>query len=1761
MSIIRRFRSFDSPGTLCLAGCLIGFGVPTHAQTIDAGALPENGIVVSGAATLTPSSSSLQIDQTSERAIIQWDRFDIGQNASVNFAQPSSNAVALNRVLASDASQIMGTLSANGQVFLINPSGVLFGRDARVDVGGLVASTLDMRNEDFLAGNHVFESDGTAGDVSNLGTLRARDGGYIALLGQQVANEGIISARLGTVALAAGERITLDFNGDALLSLAVDRGAVGAQVANHQLIQAAGGSVYMSASAANDLAATVVNNTGIIEATSLTEHNGVIRLEGGERGTVAVSGRLDASGTDAGTTGGSIGVFGERIGLFDAAELDASGIEGGGTINVGGNFQGAGLDPNASRVYAGPETQLRADALNSGNGGDVIVWSDDATRFEGSISARGGINGGDGGFAEVSGKDNLLYTGLADLRAPSGLDGTLLLDPKNITIGTLNLDDLLFNDQFLENLTASVTVGVVNLLLQLEFGQVTLQANNDITLSTALNNLASFTSNALTLQAGRSIAVTSDVLLRGAFNATINSTGASSVNRDPGAATFTMAAGTTINTAATNSNISISVGTGVGTAGGGGIGTSSAPLRVAATHLEAAAQAGGAFFTAPSGSLTIGGATVGSLTGISTTGGGSIGITTSGGSITTSEAISAAAGGTIALTAGGASSALTIGAGLSSGNGALNLISANGITLSGATAQVSSTGAYTVNADSDANGTGIYAHNHASASLAAGPVSITAADVNLVGTIGSGSAPVLLAPSTTSATIGIGATANTFGISNAELGRITTTGLLTLGGATNTGGITVGTNEAVSFGSRTLALTTGGNLAVNATNGISGTGALTLNADTMALNGGAIGGANITLQPNTLTQTIGLNDAAGVLNLTAAELQSLSSSGTVTIGAAGGTGAINIGSLGAVDLSAANFALALRGGATVFGAGGLILPNNSTFTLAGTTVTGGSGTDVRIGGATGALNLNVTGNTSLTTQIARLIPTTVGGNLTINNTGALDVGAASLAGHLAVTTSGALTQSGALTVGATSTFNAGANALTLTHAANDFVGAVALTGSNVTLLDSNALVLDTSSVSGSLGVTTNGALSQLGALSVTGGTALNVGLGNDVTLNAPANDFVGAVSIIGAGNVTVADATALDLGPATIGGTLALAANGAVTDSGAITVGGVTTVNAGSNVVLLDAANDFATISIGSASGVTLNDVNAIDLGAITTTGNLSVTASAGDITTSGALNVAGNTNVTATQAGASVSLGDAGNQLAGALSIGGAGLANITIANTTPIALPTLALTGDLNVTAPGVSSTAPLQVGGVATITAGVGDVDLSAVGNDFNVISIASAGNVSLADSTSLTLGPSTIASGLTLTIGGTLDDSGPVSVGGMTLIDVGADVNLDDANDFATIGITSGANVLVSDTNSIDLGATDIAGQLTVTAGNAITQSAGLNVDAGLSLTASAGDITLAHLDNDISGSVSLTSGGDATLSNTTAVELGSTQVAGTLTINAGGAVSGTLPVNVGGDLSVTAGQSGDGGGITLTGGGQLRGTVDLSAASGGDVNVSTGGSIALGTVTGDNVTITGGGSITNAGGGINITATGTVGLNSGSGTVGEVDNPVIVDAPSTNTSAGGSNQGVSVNINNTSPNATHTTDTTTTPPGIVVVNGQTVGSATGSPNGLNPQTIPGIVAPTTNVGSNTSANPAIGPTSSIADAERTVAYETDSANRLNSFGCATHKKRGYNLASVNQGMQLPPRVAAIAAPTGTLEQRQQASRSGFCMDESGNDGEE
>ncbi len=420
-------------------GVLLGFCPALYA-------LPTSGVVTAGSASISSSGASiLTITQTSQNAALNWQSFNIGATESVSFVQPNANAIALNRVIGSDPSRIFGNLTANGKVFLVNPNGILFGKDASVNVGGLVASTLNLTDADFMAGQYRFDGTGL-GSVRNLGTIRAENNGYVALVAAQVENTGTIAADGGTVALAAGGAITLGLAGDGLLHVKVDQATVNALVSNGGLIQADGGAVLISAQARDALLSSVVNNTGIVQANSVGYRNGRIVLDGGDSGVVNIGGELRASGQVAAATGGTIVASGDKLLINDGAVLDATGAAGGGTILVGGGWQGN--DPTirqASGVYIAPSATLDASARQNGVGGTVVAWSDvnnpqSSTRVYGSLRARGGAEGGDGGRIETSGHW-VDVTGLrADAGATRGSSGHWLLDPEDLTVGALATD-------------------------------------------------------------------------------------------------------------------------------------------------------------------------------------------------------------------------------------------------------------------------------------------------------------------------------------------------------------------------------------------------------------------------------------------------------------------------------------------------------------------------------------------------------------------------------------------------------------------------------------------------------------------------------------------------------------------------------------------------------------------------------------------------------------------------------------------------------------------------------------------------------------------------------------------------------------------------------------------------------------------------------------------------------------------------------------------------------------------------------------------------------------------------------------------------------------------------------------------------------------------------------------------------------------------------------------------------------------------------
>ncbi len=346
---------------------------------LNAQAAPVGGQVAAGSGSINQSGSLTTVSQSSQNLSLNWQSFSIASGETVKFNQPNASSIALNRVLGNEQSRIYGSLQANGQVFLINSNGVLFGKTAQVDVGGLVASTLNISDADFMAGNYRFA--GSGGSVTNQGAINAPNG-YVALLGGQVSNEGTLTARLGTVALAAGNAVTLSFAGNKLLDVQVSEGAIEALAANKQLIQADGGTVILTASAKDALLDAVVNNSGVIEARTISNQGGTIKLLGDMNyGTVIVDGRLDASAPDGGN-GGFIETSAHKVKVADSVRittLASNGQNGTWLIDPpdftvaasGGDITGATL---SSQLNSGNVQILSSQGtVNTGGSGDINV--------------------------------------------------------------------------------------------------------------------------------------------------------------------------------------------------------------------------------------------------------------------------------------------------------------------------------------------------------------------------------------------------------------------------------------------------------------------------------------------------------------------------------------------------------------------------------------------------------------------------------------------------------------------------------------------------------------------------------------------------------------------------------------------------------------------------------------------------------------------------------------------------------------------------------------------------------------------------------------------------------------------------------------------------------------------------------------------------------------------------------------------------------------------------------------------------------------------------------------------------------------------------------------------------------------------------------------------------------------------------------------------------------------------------------------------
>ena len=473
-------------------------------------AQPSGGSVVAGQAQISSSGATTLINQSTSKAIINWQSFSVGQGSSVQFNQPSAGAITLNRVTGTSASVIDGAIRANGQVWLLNPNGLLFGNGATINVAGLLATTSDINDQDFLSGGYNFSSTGGKGAVTNSGTITAGNGGSVVLSSSSVTNKGIIQANAGHVVLGGTDTFTVDFNGDHLLNYAISPNSAGGKVSNSGKIAAAGGTILMTARAAAGVQDAVINNSGMVEATSVRQENGEIILEA-DNGTVADSGTLDASGNAAGQTGGTVKVLGQQVAVADGAKIDVSGDAGGGTALIGGNLHGAGPEPNAQNTSVGKAT-INASAITKGNGGTVAVYSTGTTRVAATITAKGGITSGKGGMVETSGHIlGVSSDASVNTLAPHGASGDWLLDPNNLTIVTSGTGTA--NGETFAT-TTNDTIDPNTIVTALGSGNVTLQANVDITVNTAISTT---TTNTLELDAGHSIILNAGISLNNLF--------------------------------------------------------------------------------------------------------------------------------------------------------------------------------------------------------------------------------------------------------------------------------------------------------------------------------------------------------------------------------------------------------------------------------------------------------------------------------------------------------------------------------------------------------------------------------------------------------------------------------------------------------------------------------------------------------------------------------------------------------------------------------------------------------------------------------------------------------------------------------------------------------------------------------------------------------------------------------------------------------------------------------------------------------------------------------------------------------------------------------------------------------------------------------------------------------------------------------------------------------------------------------------------
>ncbi len=1455
---------------------------------------PAGGQVVAGQAAIAQTTGRTTITQSTDRAAIDWQQFNVGSQHTVQFVQPSQGSWTLNRVVGPDPSVIAGRVQANGGVAIVNQSGVVFAQGAQVDVGSLIASAANITNNNFMAGRMVFDGAPRPGArVENRGTITVADRGLAALVGPGAANSGVIRARLGRVALGAAETFVLDLAGDGLIGIDVTQavrtapeGAT-ALVTNSGVIQAPGGSVLLTANAASGLVEDLVRNTGRIEAPTLAGRRGEVALRA-DGGNVTLDGTIIATG-GATERGGAVALQATgQVTVGAAARIDASGGAGGGRVLVG--TTGRGRDQTmAARTTIARGAEIRADATANGNGGEILVNSTDRTEMRGTLSARGGEAGGNGGFIEVSGQGVFVLDGIIDLRAPNGELGEFLLDPRNIFIadsGTAAPGTVTETPDDLTTVGGSVTgAGAVSattgangewvritpdVIEGYSAGNITLEASRQIVVADAVNRTTegdltlraglSGSNGTITQRTGADISVNGVLTLEtGAGNislgADLRATGvvlsASGNISQAGGSIAHRIAGTelplTVTASGGSSTVSlIQAGNGpialAASSAGGDFSLAGESIRVTGT-LDAAAIA----LTATTGAIALDAdvrATEVNLAAVT-------GISQGGGTLehrdgaATALPLTATVSGTGDIVLNQANGALQLRGG-GTANGALSVTSARLIELaSGQTLSVAGAAGLIVTTGDAGTALALNGALYAdSVSLtSAGSITQAAGGVLARRAADGGADPTTALPLTVAVT-GEGHAVSLVG-NNGRLsvqGASTEDGNITLRsrGMTIAGAVTAGADGGgrsdVTLGVTINGAITARNAFFNVAGAVTQTVALDLTGRLRVRGVG--GGADTSAASIDLT----LANALAELDARATGALAVTMAGAATVTQARGAGIALTG--GALTVSASGSGITGTGAADVSivadsltGPGTVTAPDGRTISLrvdaldlSGGTVSAGATGTVEIGPRTDghAVQVGTAGDPAATLELA---PT----DLAAITAGTLRLGRTTIGGST-------LTANGLSVVEAlTTTAN-----LTLLSAGGINVQA-ALTGPTLRLEASSGDIL-----LGAVPLTANGASASItlltpGAITQDAGGALVAPDGTDVALIAHAP---GGITLFGEGDFTLAGG----LTPSGAGGERSLYAADSIgfTTTGALTVASTVEATAvGASVALGGGSISVeAPVTTDTTAGsITLTATGEGAASTITQTAAGVLATRTLNLAADGAIDLAQAANVVGTLG--TLSFNDAfgyrsstGFTVSGPLAPTDAGDADITI----------IADTGNILVHA-------PIGAGnGTVRLTATAGDIDQADTGAGITAgrLEVAAAGDALLAPTDGnavAVLGGSTVGGTLAFRAAGDLALDGPIgqSAGGGTVrIDAGGALTL---NAGATLGfdtitlnaqglLTLGGTLGVDQAVPVSLVRLGAAGGITQEAtGRIVASSLGIRATGDVLLTAGANDVRL------------------------------------------------------------------------------------------------------------------------------------------------------------------------------------------------------------------------------------------------------------------------------------------------------------------------------